>query len=306
MSNWLICFCFCSALKAGQFSVADLGTRAGLHSQTLISTGLADLDRILGGGLPLGAVLLLLEDAYCPHGSTLLRYFAAEGVACGHRVHWTGAARPEATSLPSLAKSQSASQVSRLSFPKSLPALQNICTEHLLYCYFIGCPILPMQAEDREPGKEEDPKLRIAWQYRRYIQRQQDRAEQPGPPVAPTSRRKGVGDVSGEHPDLTSPSGSTAGTLQTNSHPAHPASSGNFNSVIPQTMNAIAGGSSGSKATAKSKSSSGMRDWCHQFDLSRPTDASALRASHLVGALTYPLLWQGGRSTMHSSSIYFF
>ncbi|EIE24544.1 hypothetical protein COCSUDRAFT_40910 [Coccomyxa subellipsoidea C-169] len=106
-----------------------------------------------------------------------------------------------------------------------------------------------MQAEDREPGKEEDPKLRIAWQYRRYIQRQQDRAEQPGPPVAP---RKGVGDVSGKHPDLTSPSGSTAG------------------------------GSSGSKATAKSKSSSGMRDWCHQFDLSRPMDASALQASHLA------------------------
>ena len=54
-------------------------------------------------------------------------------------------------------------------------------------------------------------------------------------------------------------------------------------------MNAIAGGSSGSKATAKSKSSSGMRDWCHQFDLSRPMDASALQASHLVGAHPYPL-----------------
>ncbi len=92
-------------------SDADLGTRAGLHSQTLISTGLADLDRMLGGGLPLGAVLVLLEDTYSPHGSTLLRYFAAEGVVCGHRVHWAGATMPEPRSLPSLAKSRSHSQV---------------------------------------------------------------------------------------------------------------------------------------------------------------------------------------------------
>jgi elongator complex protein 4 len=91
-----------------------------VHSQTLISTGLADLDRILGGGLPLGAVLLLLEDAYCPHGSTLLKYFAAEGVACGHRVHWGGATRPDASSLPSLAKSHFASQVSSHISPEAL------------------------------------------------------------------------------------------------------------------------------------------------------------------------------------------
>lgn len=92
-------------------SDADLGTRVGLHSQTLISTGIADLDRILGGGLPLGTILVLLEDAYSPHGSTLLRYFAAEGVVCGHRVHWVGATMPEPKSLPSLAKSRSPSQV---------------------------------------------------------------------------------------------------------------------------------------------------------------------------------------------------
>lgn len=82
-----------------------------MHSQTLISTGLADLDRILGGGLPLGAVMLILEDAYCPHGSTLLRYFAAEGLACGQRVLWAAASKPEPHSLPMLAKSSSSKQV---------------------------------------------------------------------------------------------------------------------------------------------------------------------------------------------------
>ncbi|KAK9909878.1 hypothetical protein WJX75_008871 [Coccomyxa subellipsoidea] len=207
-----------SFVRKGAFggSPADLGTRAGVHSQTLISTGLADLDRILGGGLPLGAVLLLLEDAYCPHGSTLLKYFAAEGVACGHRVHWGGATRPDASSLPSLAKSHFASQ-----------------------------------ADDKEPGKQEDPKLRIAWQYRRYIQRQQDRADAPGPPVAPTFRRKGAGDSPSTQPDTTPPSGSAAAGLTAN------------------------------HATSKPKSSSGMRDWCHQFDLTRPMEAPTLQASHL-------------------------
>ena len=89
----------------------ELGTRAGLHSQTLISTGLADLDRLLGGGLPLGAVLLLLGDAFTPHCSTLLRYFVAEGVACRHRVHWAAATMPDPTSLPHLAKPQSSAEV---------------------------------------------------------------------------------------------------------------------------------------------------------------------------------------------------
>ena len=39
----------------------DSGTRAGLHGQRLISLGLVDLDRILGGGLPLGSLLLVIE-----------------------------------------------------------------------------------------------------------------------------------------------------------------------------------------------------------------------------------------------------
>ena len=61
------------------------GTRAGLHGQTLVSTGHADLDRVLGGGLPLGALLVVMEDAASPHADSLLRCFAAEGVACGHQ-----------------------------------------------------------------------------------------------------------------------------------------------------------------------------------------------------------------------------
>lgn len=90
---------------------ADLGTRPGPHGETLLSTGLADFDSLLGGGIPLGAVTLLLEDAWTPHGSTLLRYFVAEGAACGHTVHWAGASRPLAPSLPQLAKARASRSV---------------------------------------------------------------------------------------------------------------------------------------------------------------------------------------------------
>lgn len=55
------------AFNAGQ------GTKPGLHAHTLVSTGQADLDRLLGGGLPLGAVLVILEDAFSQHHNTLLK-----------------------------------------------------------------------------------------------------------------------------------------------------------------------------------------------------------------------------------------
>jgi elongator complex protein 4 len=85
-----VCISFNNRLVSVYFSkkhwkpnYADPGTRPGLHGQTLVSTGHPDLDRHLGGGLPLGSLLLLLEDGWSGHGTTLLRYFLAEGAACG-------------------------------------------------------------------------------------------------------------------------------------------------------------------------------------------------------------------------------
>ena len=54
-----------------------------MHGQTLLSSGHGDLDRLLGGGLPLGTLLLVLEDGWSTHHTTLLRYFLGEGEACG-------------------------------------------------------------------------------------------------------------------------------------------------------------------------------------------------------------------------------
>ncbi|GLI69199.1 hypothetical protein VaNZ11_013771 [Volvox africanus] len=117
--------------------VADTGIRPGLHGQTLISMGLVDLDRLLSGGLPLASVLLILEDAYSGQHLNLMRYFIAEGLACRQRVLWlTGSPPPggPAAFLPAEASpSQSGGSV----------------------------------AED--DGGKEQPELRIAWQYKKYI-----------------------------------------------------------------------------------------------------------------------------------------
>jgi hypothetical protein len=72
----------CIVAKKTVFLGADLGTRPGPFGQTLVSAGQADVDRLLGGGVPLGTLLLILEDGWSPHHTTLLRYFLAEGAAC--------------------------------------------------------------------------------------------------------------------------------------------------------------------------------------------------------------------------------
>jgi elongator complex protein 4 len=168
-----------------------------VHSQTLISTGVANLDRILGGGLPLGTILLLLEDAYCPHGSTLLKYFAAEGVACGQRVLWASSSTPEAKSLPMLAKGSSAKQVSNVSLLK-LSSADFQCYHNVNKCARGSYRCTRRVQEDEKQGDQEDPKLRIAWQYRRYIHRQQNKAE-PAQPTCPSSfqGRKAVSNEAG-------------------------------------------------------------------------------------------------------------
>ena len=64
-------------------SHADVATRPGPHGQRVVSTGLDDLDRILGGGLPLGSICVIGEDGWTSHHSTLLRYFVSEGAYSG-------------------------------------------------------------------------------------------------------------------------------------------------------------------------------------------------------------------------------
>ena len=136
------------SLRARSSDPAPRSTRPGLHGQTLVSTGLVDLDDLLGGGLPLGAVMLLGSDtdssANAGNASTLLRYFVAEGVASGHTTLWMPpreGARPTARSLPLKATPASAST------PESSSSV----------------PLYEKEKTSAGDG------LRIAWQYRRYL-----------------------------------------------------------------------------------------------------------------------------------------
>lgn len=86
----------------GVAAAADPTTRQGPRGQTLISTGLSDLDKVLGGGLPLGCLLLLEEKGPSPHADNLIRLFVAQGAACGHRTLWLRPRVPAGRTPPSL------------------------------------------------------------------------------------------------------------------------------------------------------------------------------------------------------------
>ena len=47
---------------------------------------LSILLEVLGGGVGVGTLLLIEEDVRTAHARTLLKYFAAEGLACAHHV----------------------------------------------------------------------------------------------------------------------------------------------------------------------------------------------------------------------------
>lgn len=63
------------------------GSRLSAYNgQLLISTGVPSLDDILGGGQPVGTIMLIKEDRATTYAQLLLKYFIAQGMASGHHV----------------------------------------------------------------------------------------------------------------------------------------------------------------------------------------------------------------------------
>ncbi|XP_031780894.1 elongator complex protein 4 [Nasonia vitripennis] len=61
------------------------GTKpATRNAQLLVSTGIPSLDHFIGGGLPIGSILLIEEDAYSTYAKVMYRYFIAEGIVNSH------------------------------------------------------------------------------------------------------------------------------------------------------------------------------------------------------------------------------
>ncbi|KAI4150929.1 MAG: hypothetical protein LQ341_001013 [Variospora aurantia] len=72
-----------------------------LDGRLTTSVGASSLDDLLGhSGLALGNSLLIEENGTTEFSTTLLRYFAAEGVVQGHKVHIVGVGEPWARDLP--------------------------------------------------------------------------------------------------------------------------------------------------------------------------------------------------------------
>lgn len=69
------------------------------------STGTPSLDAILAGhaGLPLGNSLLIGESGTTDYAGALLRFYAAEGVVQGHKVHVVGMGEVWGRELPGIA-----------------------------------------------------------------------------------------------------------------------------------------------------------------------------------------------------------
>ena len=120
------------------------GTRPSVHntSQLLTPSGVPDLDVILGGGIPVGSVVLVKDDhkddreatGECEqtplHSRLFLKYFLAEGVAQGHGVFY-GSCHHDAEG-----------------FLANLPEIEE------------------QQEPSRVPDKGAEDKLTIAWRYR--------------------------------------------------------------------------------------------------------------------------------------------
>lgn len=117
----------------------ELGTRPGLHGQVLISSGLAGMDKLLGGGLPLGSIMLIIEDSDSQQHNNILKCFMAEGVCCKHTVAWVSAeaVSPEsiAAFLPSTAKpydAETQQQVWYVCCSHPFPPLTVVSNVHML------------------------------------------------------------------------------------------------------------------------------------------------------------------------------
>eukprot|EP00035_Acanthoeca_spectabilis_P011433 m.201590 g.201590 ORF g.201590 m.201590 type:complete len:415 (+) comp15347_c0_seq1:276-1520(+) len=66
------------------------------NAQLLVSTGVQSLDALLGGGVAVGATVLLQEDTHKMYSRTVLKLFLSEGLACGHALGLASADRDPA------------------------------------------------------------------------------------------------------------------------------------------------------------------------------------------------------------------
>ncbi|CAH9121755.1 unnamed protein product [Cuscuta epithymum] len=110
------------------------GVKHGLNGAMFLSSGICDLDRILGGGFSMGSLVLVMEDLEAPHHMLLLRNFMSQGIVLKQPLLYAS--------------------------PERDPRV------------FLGTLPSPMPSKDDkslERDVEQDKGLRIAWQYKKYF-----------------------------------------------------------------------------------------------------------------------------------------
>ncbi|KAF7145364.1 hypothetical protein RHSIM_Rhsim04G0113300 [Rhododendron simsii] len=120
------------------------GLKCGPNGTIFVSSGIPDLDKILGGGFPLGSLVMVMEDIEAPHHMLLLRNFMSQGL-----VHHQPLLYASPSSEPK-------------SFLGTLPS-----------------PVLSKDDKSRDHDPEQEKGLRIAWQYRKYFGEHQQNMEGP-------------------------------------------------------------------------------------------------------------------------------
>lgn len=272
-------------IKRQPARVLDLGTRPGINGQVLVSTGVAGLDKLLGGGLPLGSLLLVLEDSHSQQHLNLLKCFLAEGVCCKHSLALITGQQLDlqavAEFLPDLAKSSSSAGQVRYSTSSKVHVN---ATAHVpsLDCHSSWGPalslsVLLLQAASTTTSSSSKPSssstaaaeaaagptpaaatapedgLKIAWQYRKYIQNQQR---------------------------------TDSCTLQQ-----------------PQRSSKASSSTSSAAAGAAALAAGVGREWCHQFDLTKCLTADAVRAAKLQLACCCTQQQQGASAVAAAAEV---
>eukprot|EP01138_Halocafeteria_seosinensis_P003199 gb/GECG01003273.1/.p1 GENE.gb/GECG01003273.1/~~gb/GECG01003273.1/.p1 ORF type:complete len:521 (+),score=73.46 gb/GECG01003273.1/:1-1563(+) len=152
-----------SAFRASLAKNSLPGTKPWINGVRLVSSGLAQLDQYLGGGLPLGSLILIEEDQNAVHATTLAQYFVSQGIASGHRVRIVGGDGLQGfqqftNTLPA--------NVSTRPQQDSSESDKRLTNE--------SNPPVHLTDDDKDDGAKEqgEPQssdLKIAWQYRKYL-----------------------------------------------------------------------------------------------------------------------------------------
>uniref|UniRef100_A0ACD5X8J1 Uncharacterized protein n=1 Tax=Avena sativa TaxID=4498 RepID=A0ACD5X8J1_AVESA len=132
-----------SMTASSSSSFTASGVKLGPNGAAFVSSGIPDLDRILGGGFLLGSVVMVMEDSDAPHHLLLLRAFMAQGVVHKQPLLFAGPMKEPRSFLGTLPAPVSSSKED---------ARQRV-----------------MGGGASSDGRASDEGLRIAWQYRKYF-----------------------------------------------------------------------------------------------------------------------------------------